>query len=253
VRADATRLAQVIDNLLENARKFTDRGGEVRVRLWSDAELEQAVVSVRDTGVGIEPEMLRRLFDAFAQADRSLDRSRGGLGLGLALVRGLVELHGGAIEARSAGIGKGAEFIIRLPLEPEPAALTEQRSPAGVGGAGLRVLIIEDNRDAAESLRDLLESYGYQVGVASTGPAGLDQARQTCPDVVLCDIGLPGMDGYAVAGALRQHEELSGTRLIALTGYGQEEDIRRSRAAGFDEHLVKPVDPERLLHELQTA
>ncbi len=247
---DATRLTQVLDNLLENARKFTDRGGRVTVQLSVEAADDQAVMIVRDTGIGIEPELLQSLFDVFAQADRSLDRSRGGLGLGLALVKGMVGLHGGSVEARSAGIKQGAEFVIRLPLQPAPAALAELPAPSGTIAAGLDVLIVEDNQDAAESLKDLLESHGYQVRVARTGPDGLDLARQTRPDVVICDIGLPGMDGFAVATALRQEADLSRTRLIALTGYGQEEDARRCREAGFDEHLVKPVDLDQLLARL---
>jgi PAS domain S-box-containing protein len=254
---DTTRLTQVLDNLLENARKFTDQGGQVTLELSLDAPRQQAVIAVRDTGIGIEPEMLPRLFDVFAQADRSLDRSRGGLGLGLALVKGLVELHEGSIETRSQGVGQGAEFILRLALTTPPVAgrLLGAGPPAVAGseGIGLRILIIEDNRDAAESLRDLLELHGCQVTVAHAGPVGLEMAQQSRPEVIICDIGLPGMDGYAVASALRQDEGLSQTWLIAISGYGQDEDLRRSRRAGFDGHLVKPVDPERLLKHLQEA
>jgi PAS domain S-box-containing protein len=251
VMADATRLTQVLDNLLENARKFTERDGHIRIDLTASASEEQAIITVADTGIGIEPEMLPHLFDVFSQADRSLDRSRGGLGLGLALVKGLMDLHGGSVEARSAGVGKGAEFILRLPLEPEPRILTERREAMATRAGGLRIVVIEDNLDAAETLQELLEAYGHQVSVAHTGPAGLRIAAAERPDVILCDIGLPGMDGYQVAHTLRQMPPFAETRLIAVTGYGQEGDVERSQSAGFNDHLVKPVDPDHLLNTLQ--
>jgi PAS domain S-box-containing protein len=253
VMADATRLSQVLDNLLQNARKFTERPGQIRVGLTATAFEEQAILTVADTGIGIEPQMLPRLFEVFSQADSSLDRSRGGLGLGLALVKGLMALHGGSVEARSAGVGKGAEFILRLPLEREPRVLTERREARPARTGGLRILVIEDSLDAAETLRDLLEAYGHQVTVAHTGPAGLQLAEAERPDLVLCDIGLPGMDGYQVAHALRQMPRFDATRLVAVTGYGQKGDIERSRNAGFNDHLVKPVDPRRLLNTLQPS
>jgi PAS domain S-box-containing protein len=285
VIGDATRLAEVIDNLLDNAIKFTNWGGSVVVRLEDErprglaspgsagqAADRRGVLRIRDTGAGIERDMLPRLFEPLNQADRSLHRTRGGLGLGLALVKGLVVLHGGTVEARSEGPGRGAEFIVRLPLEEEPAALSsppsplpipqkaggDQRqmaspspSPAGQRQADgqarrARVLIVEDNRDAAESLRILLDLLGYEVRVAHTGPDGVSAARAWRPEVVLCDIGLPGLDGYGVAGALRRDPATSSVRLIAITGYGGDEDRRRSRAAGFDLHLTKPVDPADL-------
>jgi PAS domain S-box-containing protein len=251
VLGDATRLTQVLDNLLENAEKFTDRGGKVTVTLSVDPEETRAVLSVRDTGMGIESDMLPHLFDVFSQADRTLDRSRGGLGLGLALVKGLVELHQGTVEVRSAGAGKGAEFIIRLAREAEPSMLEPARTRTDREALGLRVLIIEDNPDAAESLRLLLEAYGCEAVTASSGTAGVEAARETRPDVVLCDVGLPLMNGYAVAEALRADAALHRTRLIALTGYGQEEHVRRAREAGFDAHLTKPADPERLIRYLR--
>jgi two-component system CheB/CheR fusion protein len=211
------------------------------------------VITVRDTGIGIEAAVLPRLFDVFAQADRTLARSRGGLGLGLALVKGLIELHQGTVTATSEGPGRGAEFTLRLPLAAAPSS--DLRLPAGPARQPLtqRVLLIEDNRDAADSLRDLLELYGCEVSVAHTGPAGVEQARRTRPEVIVCDIGLPGMDGYAVASAVRQEPALSRTLLLAMSGYGQEEDQRRSREAGFDGHLVKPVDLELLLRYFQQA
>jgi PAS domain S-box-containing protein len=278
VCGDETRLAQVLANLLENALKFTERGGSVSValtvdsRLWAvgssdkgvaDAAafdsaglptahcpLSTAVLTVTDTGIGIEPELVPHLFESFAQADRSLERSRGGLGLGLAMVKGLVELHAGTVTAASAGVGAGARFTVVLPLEPELSALSDRPPPPAPARVTLRVLVVEDNWDAAESLRMLLESFAHEVTVARTGPEGVEAAARVQPDVVLCDIGLPGMDGYAVATALRQNPSTTGMRLVAVTGYGQEEDRRRAREAGFDEHLVKPVDPERLLATL---
>jgi signal transduction histidine kinase len=243
VKADPTRLTQVFDNLIHNAVKFTDRGGKVSVRVGVEEVRRQAVLAVRDTGSGIEPEMLGRLFDTFAQADRSLDRSKGGLGLGLSLVKGLVELHGGEVQAQSDGPGRGAEFVVRLPLEPEPAAVMAIAAAPRRAAKRRRVLVVEDNRDAADSLRMLLELSGNDVTVAYTGPAGVETARGWQPDVVLCDIGLPGLDGYGVVRELRRDPATARARLIAVTGYGSDDDRRRSREAGFDEHLVKPVDP----------
>jgi CheY-like chemotaxis protein len=204
---------------------------------------------VRDTGIGIEPALLPHVFDAFAQAEQSLDRSRGGLGLGLAVAKGLIELHDGAISATSEGKDRGAEFTIRLPTAAAPIAVAEvvAESPAA---QPLHVLIVEDNADSADILRTLLEHHGYRVSVAYNGPAGVSAARSGRPDVVLCDIGLPGMDGYAVAGALRQIPETVAARLIAVTGYGREADKRRALESGFDFHLVKPVNAQQLLGHL---
>jgi PAS domain S-box-containing protein len=246
VLGDSTRLAQILTNLLDNAAKFSERGGKVSVRVRADADHHQAVLSVRDQGIGIEPEMLTRVFNVFAQADQTLDRSRGGLGLGLALVKGLVGLHGGEATASSEGRGKGAEFTVRLPLEPEPAAVSAAAEAPQPSGKHFRILIVEDHKDAANSLRILLEVLGHEVRVAYTGPAGVEAAREWRPDVVLCDIGLPGLDGYGVARELRLNPTTARTRLLALTGYSQDEDKRRSREAGFDYHLVKPADPDEL-------
>ncbi len=241
VDGDATRLAQVLGNVLHNASKFTDAGGTVTVELA--AEGEAARLTVRDTGIGMDRAMLERVFDTFSQADSSLDRSRGGLGLGLSLVRGLVALHGGTVHADSAGLGRGTEITIRLPLAGA-GAIAEVPADAPANGTSVhRVLVIEDNADAAESMRILFELTGHEVAIAHAGPAGLDAARAFRPQIVLCDIGLPGgMDGYAVARAIRGDPSLAAVRLIALSGYGQEEDRRRSREAGFDAHLIKPVD-----------
>jgi signal transduction histidine kinase/CheY-like chemotaxis protein len=246
VNADPTRLTQVLDNLLQNAAKFTPRGGTVSVGVGADASRGQAVLTVRDTGVGIEPGLLPHLFETFTQADRSLDRSKGGLGLGLSLVRGLAELHGGTVEARSEGPGRGAEFVVRLPLLPEPAAVTESPAAPRRAATRLRVLVVEDNRDAADSLRMLLQLYGYEVTVAYTGPAGVAAANEWRPDVVLCDIGLPGLDGYGVVRALRRNPATAQARMIAVSGYGRDEDREKSQQAGFDAHLTKPADPDKL-------
>ena len=248
VDGDVTRLSQVLDNLIHNAIKFTPDGGTVTVTVT--AEGDRAVAAVRDTGTGIDRAMLPHLFEVFTQADRSLARSKGGLGLGLALVKGLTELHGGTVEARSDGPGKGSEFIVRLPRSGEPAALTEVPvSPSSVGKKK-RVLVVEDNRDSAESLRTLLDLSGYEVEIAYTGPAGLEAAARFRPHAVVCDIGLPGLDGYGVAAALRQRPEMANARLIAVTGYGRTEDIEKARQAGFNQHLTKPVDPNELLEQL---
>lgn len=195
--------------------------------------------------------MLPHLFEIFMQADNSLERGRGGLGLGLSLVKGLVELHGGRIAAESAGLGQGARFIVQLPVEQEPAAVSSRSGPVRPPKKGLRVLVIEDNPDAAESLMGLLEAHGCVVDVAASGPEGMTAAAAARPDVVLCDIGLPGMDGYAVARALRAERATDHLHLIALTGYGLEEDIRRAREAGFDRHVTKPAEPEQLLRILE--
>jgi signal transduction histidine kinase len=250
VEGDPTRLAQVLGNLLANAGKFTDAGGRVTVRLRHEETLRRAVASVTDTGIGIEQGMLDKVFETFAQADRSIDRSRGGLGLGLALVKGLVELHGGGVAVTSAGLGCGAEFSFWVPL----AEKVVEAVPPGRTGDGqrvsLRILIVEDNHDAAESLRMLLELRGHKVALAATGTAGVEKARQWQPEVILCDLGLPGMDGYEVAQKVRADPALRGTHLVAVSGYGQDEDRQRCREVGFDAHLTKPIefaDLERLL------
>jgi CheY-like chemotaxis protein len=248
VDGDSTRLSQVLDNLIHNAIKFTPRDGTVTVTVTADGQ--SAVTSVRDNGTGIEKAVLPQLFEIFSQADRSLDRSPGGLGLGLALVKGLVELHGGTVEAHSEGAGKGSEFIVRLERAPEPPALTEvPTSPSSVGRK-FRVLVVEDNPDSAESLRMLLDLSGFEVEVANTGPAGVEAAARFRPHAVVCDIGLPGLDGYQVAQILRKQPELAGTRLIAVSGYGRPEDVEKARRAGFNNHMTKPVDPYDLIGQL---
>jgi signal transduction histidine kinase/CheY-like chemotaxis protein len=245
VQGDPTRLDQVVGNLLQNAAKFTPRGGRTTLSLERASDGNAAIV-VHDTGQGIAFEMLPRIFEPFSQGEKTLDRSVGGLGLGLALVRGLVELHGGSVSARSDGDGRGAEFVVRLPLDrAEPPRLTVVPS-ARATAPGRRVLVIEDNVDAAETLKEALELADHVVEVAYAGLEGLEKARTFRPDVVLCDIGLPGMDGYQIARTLRADPELRAISLVALTGYALPEDLEKARAAGFDRHLAKPPDLDEL-------
>jgi PAS domain S-box-containing protein len=246
---DTTRLAQVVGNLLANAGKFTDPGGEVCVCLSSDAGAAEALLTVRDTGIGIAPETLPHVFEIFAQGG-NLTRARGGLGLGLALVRGLAELHGGRARAHSDGLGHGSELSVWLPLARAPAPAAGEDRPNGHGTKAVRVLIVEDNPDAARTLAILLRKLGHQVETAADGAAGVAAARRLRPDVVVCDLGLPELDGFEVARALRRDPDTASARLIALSGYAQEEDRRRCFEAGFDLHLTKPVDPDELQNEL---
>ena len=246
VEGDATRLTQALNNLLDNAARFTAGGGRVAVRLAADAGAGRAVLSVSDTGAGIEPAVLPRLFEPFSQAEQGLDRQRGGLGLGLAVVRGLVELHGGEVTAASAGPGRGATFTVRLPLGQEPAALATGPKRPSATGRRSRILVIEDNKDSADSLSMLLSVLGHEVRVAYTGPAGVEAASGWLPEVVLSDIGLPGFDGFEVARRLRRLPGMEGALLVALTGYGGEDDRRRGLEAGFDHYLTKPTDPADL-------
>jgi PAS domain S-box-containing protein len=248
VEGDLTRLVQVVGNLLHNAAKYTPEGGNIWLEV--SAEHGRATVRVRDDGVGVAPELLPHVFDLFTQADRSLDRSQGGLGIGLTLVRRLVELHGGTVEAKSEGAGRGSEFSVTLPLlEAEPASDPPASAGAGTraGATGQRVLLVEDHADSAEMLAYLLRLEGHEVRTASDGPSALELAASFEPEIVLCDIGLPGMNGYEIAERLRTRSEISRTRLIALSGYGQAEDRRRSKEAGFEFHLTKPVEPEALI------
>ena len=256
VDGDATRLAQVLGNLLSNAAKFTPGGGAVTVRLGEEPGIARLEVS--DTGEGVEPDLLPRLFEPFAQADRTLARSRGGLGLGLTLVKGIVRLHGGEVAVSSAGSGTGTHVVVRLPLAPAPVGErppTEARvAPTRPSGARTtaQVLIVEDNVDAAETLREALELEGLTVTVAFDGATGVEVARRTRPDLVICDIGLPGdLDGYGVARALREDPLLRDTPLIALTGYAGPEDRARARDAGFDRHLSKPSSIDDVMRAIR--
>jgi len=244
--ADPARLAQVIGNLLNNACKFTDPGG--RLRLTVEVESEEAVIRVGDNGIGIEPAHLSGLFEMFRQVDTSLERSRDGLGIGLTLVKTLVEMHGGSVEAHSDGLGRGSEFVVRLPVladsqRPAPAPVPE----APASRVPRRVLIVDDSEDGAASLAMLLGLDGHETHLAHDGIAALEAADRLRPDAVLLDIGLPGLNGYEVCARLRQQSWGRDLVVIALTGWGQEEDRQRSRDAGFDAHLVKPVDSARLL------
>lgn len=247
--ADCTRLAQVLANLLNNSAKYTESGGDIS--LVAERDGGDVTFRVRDNGLGIPAEMLPRIFDMFVQVDGSIRRRQGGLGIGLTLVKELVEMHGGSVEAHSAGLRQGSEFIVRLPLAAE-SRTTQGQEPSTLSfrpedeAPALRILVVDDNKDSAESLGMLLRLAGQDVRIAHDGPAALDAARTYRPDLVLQDIGMPGMSGYEVARHLREHPATKKVVLVAITGYGQEEDRLRSRKAGFDEHLVKPVDFEAL-------
>jgi two-component system CheB/CheR fusion protein len=249
LEADAVRVSQVISNLLNNAAKYTVAGGQIW--LAAEADTHEVVISVRDTGIGIPAEMLPHVFEMFTQVDRSLSRSQGGLGIGLTLSRSLVELHGGSILARSSGAGCGSEFIVRLPRSlaeqsTKEVEAREQVHDNGEKSPGRRILIVDDNIDSAESLGLWLQLEGHDVKLVHEGLAAIEVARVFHPEVILLDIGLPDIDGYEVAQRLRQELCLDGVRLIALTGYGQDEDRQRCYDAGFDEHLIKPVEPSTL-------
>jgi len=245
IRGDATRLAQVVANLLNNAVKYTDEGGQIGLSIEEDHGF--AVLRVRDNGIGIPEQLIGRIFDLFTQANQSLDRSQGGLGIGLTLVRHLVEMHGGSVSVSSPGLNKGSEFTVRLPLhvrEVAPQPPVAKRSPSGVPSR--RVLVVDDNPDILESMSVMLEQSGHHVKLAQNGNDALDVAAQFMPEVVLLDIGLPGLDGYEVARHLRKMPELDKSIFVALTGYGQTEVRHRAFDAGFDLHLVKPIDLQTL-------
>jgi PAS domain S-box-containing protein len=249
VRGDAVRLEQVFVNLLSNASRYSPQGGVIHV----SAEIVEsnAVVSIRDEGSGIDPQVLPHIFDLFLQADQSLDRPHGGLGIGLTIVKRIVELHGGRVEARSDGLGHGSEFKVHLPLAALEQPLAERERDYRV--VPRRILVVEDNHDSAEMLRALLESDGHTVATAGDGGEALKQLESFAPEFVLMDIGLPGMDGYSVAGLMRQKESGKAVRLYALTGYGYPEDRALAFRSGFDGHMTKPVDPDRLLRLLSDA
>lgn len=247
IYGDPTRMAQVFGNLLDNAAKYTPEGGHIEISAQPDTR--HVAVRVRDNGVGISAEDLPEIFELFAQSDRALDRAQGGLGIGLSVVRSLVEMHGGTVRAHSDGLGRGSCIQVTLPVlsarsvnaanVPDPHETAPRTE--------LDILVVDDNADAAESLAMLLEMRGHRLRTAADGPQALEACRRQPPDVVLLDIGLPGMDGYEVARRLKAMPGMSASVLIAITGYGQAEDLTRSKEAGFDHHLVKPVEPESLV------
>ena len=247
VYADPTRLEQIVANLLINAAKYTDPGGSIAVSAY--AEDSTIVIRVKDNGIGLSPEVLSEVFELFSQVDKSLDRTRGGLGIGLSVVKKLAEMHGGSVWASSEGLGKGSEFAVRLP------ALDESTHPQGeetrraeeTGTPPRRILVVDDNVDAAVGLARLLRFAGHQLEIAHDGNAAIALADRFRPDVLLLDIGLPGLSGYEVASQLRTHESCRECLFIAVSGYGQEQDRERSRAAGFHHHLAKPVDIDLLI------
>lgn len=245
VLADPARVTQMLGNLLTNASKFTGRGGRVTLEVQAQGA-HLAAVSVTDTGIGMDGELLGRLFQPFEQAERSLAGNPGGLGLGLALTKGLAELHGGRITASSPGLGQGSRFVLTLPMIAHPEQPLGAAPVPAAGPRRHRILVIEDNLDAALTLKLLLEHFGHEVATAHSGRTGLERARVLRPEVVFCDIGLPDTDGYSVARTLRSDPQFEPAYLVAMTGYGQDEDKRRALAAGFDRHLTKPTDPAEL-------
>jgi len=244
VQGDTARLVQCVANLLTNAVKYTDVGGKISVELREEAGI--AIIAVTDSGVGIPPDLLPKVFDLFVQSERSLDRSQGGLGIGLSVVRQLIQMHGGSVRASSEGLGRGARFELRLQTIPAPH-FVDAASPVRQL-AGKRILVVDDNVDAADSLAMVLNQRGHNAEAVFSPSAAIERAATLNPEIVLLDIGLPGMDGYEVAQRIRAAG--GAARLVALTGYGQPEDVRRARAAGFDAHLVKPVDLENLMRSI---
>ena len=255
IHADPVRLSQVISNLLNNAAKYTEAGGQIWLTIRPEGDW--VAISVRDSGIGIAPDMLPHVFQLFTQVDRHSSRAQGGLGIGLTLVKSLTEMHGGEVLAHSAGLGQGSEFVVRLPLVPQQAGSepppADDRPPSGPSPR--TILVVDDNRDAAMSMSLLLKLLGSEVRVAFNGPDALQAIAEFKPAIVLLDIGMPGMDGYEVARRIRKQREFDGVTLIALTGWGQEDDRRRSQSAGFDHHLTKPADMvtlEALLVSIQS-
>jgi len=244
VRGDRLRLAQVFSNLLNNSAKYTDEGGSITL---SVARLEShIVVNVRDTGIGMNEEALANVFELFAQAAGTSHAVQGGLGVGLSLARSIAELHGGVLTAHSEGLGKGSQFVLRLPATEAPAAHSDISAAEPEPGMRQRILVVDDNVDAAESLGTMLAYSGHDVRVAHGGVEALTTAREFAPNVMILDLGMPEMDGYEVAKAVRSDPKIAATRLIALSGYGQPDDRRRTADVGFDEHLVKPVEHDVL-------
>jgi CheY-like chemotaxis protein len=253
VKGDHKRLVQVVANLLNNATKYTPEGGTLQLRLEADGD--DYVLAVLDDGIGMEPALVERVFDLFTQAERTPDRSQGGLGLGLALVKSLVELHGGTVQASSAGLGKGSSFTVRLPRYAQDVALAAPPSLERLaeGATPLRILLVDDNVDAVHTLQLFLHSAGHEVEVAYSAGDALALAKTFLPEVCLLDIGLPDFDGNELARRLRLQPQTSGATLIAMTGYGRQQDRDASMAAGFDHYLVKPVNTTQLSDILAAA
>ncbi|HEX3601313.1 MAG TPA: ATP-binding protein [Lacipirellulaceae bacterium] len=242
---DPVRLAQVFSNLLNNACKFTEPGGKITIAV--ERQGNEVVVTVADTGIGIAPEKLQSIFEMFSQVDQSLERTRSGLGIGLTLVKRLVELHGGRVEALSDGLGRGSKFVVTLPtLADEPAPPPPTKTPQLTTEDRKRILVTDDNRDAANTVAMLLRLTGHEVETVYDGPSAVQKAEVYQPDIMLLDIGLPGMNGYEVCRSIRRQPWGKTIRMVALTGWGQDQDRRTAREAGFDDHLVKPVDPQIL-------
>jgi CheY-like chemotaxis protein/two-component sensor histidine kinase len=244
VTGDATRLEQVFANLLQNAIKFTPHGGTISVQVLTDAG--EAVAHVRDTGIGIDPALLPKVFDLFVQGDTSLDRSKSGLGIGLALVQQVVAMHGGRVSADSAGGGRGSEFIVRLPLSIQEATTDTRPDPPARPAAAVNVLVVDDQPDLADCVALLVDTLGHRARAVYGGAEALAAGRAEGPDLMLVDIGMPGMTGYDLARQVRRDPSLSKVRLVALTGYGRDEDRARVLEAGFDQHVTKPVADAKL-------
>jgi two-component system CheB/CheR fusion protein len=249
VEGDPTRLLQIVENLLTNASKYTPSEGAVILEL--KREVDECVLIVRDSGLGIDPDMLDEVFDMFFQSNKAIDRSDGGMGVGLTLVRTLVQMHGGTVTAHSDGLGSGSQFVVRLPLTSKPSTKPVEQTPVRAGVMP-RVLLVEDNADSRDMLQTILTLDGFEVEVAEDGQQGLNAILTGKPDVALIDIGLPKLDGYEVARQVRKRLKKSEIYLVALTGYGQAKDREAVFQAGFDEHLVKPVNPEHLIRVLHT-
>jgi CheY-like chemotaxis protein len=256
VQGDAVRLTQVLANLLTNAAKYTDEGGRVQLAIRpgkaGDDGMGEALICVTDNGRGIPRDAMPRIFEPSTHEERLNSGAHGGLGIGLIVVRGLVEMHGGVVEARSDGAGHGSQFTVRLPLLPAEeltvtvAPARDYAAEAAAEGNSLRILVVDDNQDSAISMTLLLELQGHEVHVAHSGLDALRIAGETLPDVILLDIGMPGMNGYEVARKLRDQEKFAKTLLVAITGYGRTSDLKQTKSAGFDHHLVKPVDYDKL-------
>ncbi len=248
VEADRARIEQILSNLLDNADKFSPPRKAVRVRVAQEGE--QAVLEVSDEGEGISPDMLHQVFELFVQGPHGPDRARGGMGVGLALVRRIAEMHGGTVAAASKGLGEGATFTVRLPVAAKPAQEEQPQAPVAPHHGGRRILVVEDNEDAREMMLAMLLLEGHSARGAPNGTSALLEVEQWKPDIILLDVGLPDIDGYEVARRIRAGESDGRIKLVAVTGYGQADDERRAAQAGFDLHLTKPVSPELLKHVL---